>query len=399
MKSRSRAFATAILAAMIATSSVIAPAAAAALQPGNWLAGIAESSQLTGPILARGTVLDSNGRPAAGQVSVVAWPRPEVMASLKVGDAVKNAPVAKSTVGSDGRFALRVDPSVSLNEFKMADGTVNFDVMAETSDGWSIFSFPRTLTAGVKPAWVNPDARRSTDAAAPDVLEVSLRSEGRTVESQSPARAPAPASDKLCGDTVVATYNGRVGIVGEVYTGPHSTADFQYLSGSSSTLGVAFDSPGLPVQFSASGTAAWSSSGTIDYPTQAANKMTVLETTFGYQNVKRQIYGSAGCIQQGNQVRPYRWDGGVLSYAAASAPPVSGGNCSPVSIVPSTLTKYQGTAITFTNGLKISSVLGFDLSLKTGFTDTTKIVHRFTSVGKLCGTNATWPTAARIVGK
>lgn len=176
-----------------------------------------------------------------------------------------------------------------------------------------------------------------------------------------------------------------------------ATADFQYISGSSSTLGVGFDAAGGPVTFSASGTAAMSSTGTIDYPTQAANKKTVFQSTFGYQNVQKQIFGSAGCIQQGNQVRPYRWDGGALSYAAASAP--SATDCSPVSSVPATLTKDTANAITFSNGLKISGVIGIDLSLKTGFNTSTKTKHVFSSVGQLCGSDVSWPNASRVVGK
>lgn len=97
------------------------------------------------------------------------------------------------------------------------------------------------------------------------------------------------------------------------------------------------------------------------------------------------------------QVRPYRWDGGALSYAAASAP--SAPNCSPVLAVPATLTKDTANAITFSNGLQISGVIGIDLSLKTRFNTSTKIKHVFSSVGQLCGSDSTWPSASRVVGK
>jgi hypothetical protein len=397
VKRLSRALGLVTVAALIATSSVTAIAAAAAPKPVDMLPGIAESDQLTGPILAHGLLMDTRGRPASGQVTVIAWPRQEVMDALRVGDAVKTAPVGKASVAADGRFALRVDPKLPLNEYMSQDGSVSFDLWGVTADGSTLFSFTRKLDAGVKPAWVDPQGLRSSGAIAPETVDVTLRAAAGSVDMQDAASVPAPASDKACVDTVVATYNGRVGVIGEVYSGPHSTADFQYANGSGSTLGVAFDSPGLPVNFSASGTTGISSSGTIDYPTQAANKLTVFETTFGYQNIKRQIYGSAGCIQQGNQVRPYRWDGAVLSYTAAAAPSVI--DCQPVSIVPSTLTKDKANAITFSNGLKISSVLGIDLSLKTGFNTSTRIIHRFTSVGSLCGSDASWPNASRIVGR
>ncbi len=64
-----------------------------------------------------------------------------------------------------------------------------------------------------------------------------------------------------------------------------------------------------------------------------------------------------------------------------------------------TLTKDTANAITFSSGLEISGVIGIDLSLKTGFDTSTKIKHVFSSVGQLCGSDATWPDASRIVGK
>lgn len=397
MPRRFHALGAAALAAALATSSVVSGVTAMEPRSAAWLTDIAESAELAGPILARGVLVDRSGRPAGGRVAVVAWPPPEVMATLEVGDAVKTAHVAKATVGSDGTFALRVDPTVPLAEFMMEDGTVNFELMGETTNGWTFFSFPRTLESNPSLAWV--DARRPDlpgESAPPEVLKVTLRPGPTELRPSDAAPAPLPASEKACANTVVATYNGRLGIVGEVYSGPHSTADFQYSSGSSSTLGVGFSVTGQSGTFSASGTSGISSLNLIDYPTQAANKKTVFQTSFGYQKIHMQVYGSMGCVDQGYRVRPYQWQGAMVSYAAATAPTA---NYCQAAQAGGSVTKETGTAITFTNGLAIASVIGIDLSTRTGFNTATKIRHAFSSAGQLCGSNNYWPDAARIVGK
>ena len=385
------------LASLIATLSLIAaafpPVSLAGAGTSGWLPEIADSATLTGPVIVEGMLEDSRGRPTAGNVMALAWPRQETMATLQPGDAVRTTPVAKETVGRDGAFALRIDPSVPLAELASSDGTINLDLWGETKEGWSQFSFPITVAAQSTTGVDGPEAL-GLAVVEPEALEVTLQPQEAT--TQPVPSTSAPAADKACTNVVVANYPSRVAIVGEVYPGPHSTADFQYQQGSSSSVGVAVDLAGGPVTWTTSGTTGVTSTGTIDYPTQAANAKKVFETTIGYQNVHRYIYGSMGCVDQGNQFRPYQWEGGSLSYNAASAPTAS--YCSAIQ-AGTTITKTTASAITFNNGIKVSSVIGFDLSSKTGFNTTTKIKHVFSSSGQLCGSNAYWPDAARIVGK
>ena len=109
-----------------------------------------------------------------------------------------------------------------------------------------------------------------------------------------------------------------------------------------------------------------------------------------------QMPGTTGCVDQGYRVRPYQWQGAMLSYAAATAPTAN--YCSAAQ-AGGAVTKDTGTAITFTNGLAIAGVIGIDLSTRTGFNTNAKIKHVFASAGQLCGSNNYWPDAARIVGK
>jgi hypothetical protein len=63
-----------------------------------------------------------------------------------------------------------------------------------------------------------------------------------------------------------------------------------------------------------------------------------------------------------------------------------------------TVTKDTAGAITASNRLKTSSVIGIDLTAQTGFNTSTKIKPVFSSAGQLWGSDGTWQNAARIVG-
>jgi hypothetical protein len=396
IRNRVRALLAATLVWAMATSPVAATGTSVEPLSAEWLTNITESAELTGPILVRGVLVDRQGRPSSGRVSVIAWPPPEVMARLEVGDAVKTATVAKATVGPDGTFVLRVDPTVPLAEYMTPDGTVNFEVFGETRDGWAFFSFPRTLESGPRSAWVDPQAPGPPGVALSNVLQVTLRPGPAAPRLQESTTAPLPALDKTCTTTVVATYNGRFGVIGEVYPGPNSRAQFHYSSGSTSHLGVGVSATGEFGTFSASGTAGVSTLSTITFPWQAANSRTVFQSTFGYQRVRDRLAGKAGCVDRGYRVRPHQWEGGAAWYTAATTPAAN--FCSPMP-AGMTINKHTGTAVTFTNGLEISGLIGIDLSTRTGFSTQTRIVHEFFRAGQICGTNDFWERAARIVGR
>jgi hypothetical protein len=64
------------------------------------------------------------------------------------------------------------------------------------------------------------------------------------------------------------------------------------------------------------------------------------------------------------------------------------------------VTKEQGVAQVFSNGIErnVGAVSAY-LSTGTDYNQQTKIDWTFVAAGQLCGNNATWPTAGRIVGK
>lgn len=398
MSSRARNMAIACMAMLIMTSAHVSVPTRTGAFTGEWLSGIRDSSELSGPTLVTGRMVNERGTPVGGRVTAVAWPTLEVLGALGDGDEVKTMAVGKAEVAPDGAFLLRVDPSVPIAGYMEDDGTVNFEIRGEGGGHLGLVSFAGRLDSAANSAWVAPDWTTQAGTARAQTLTLSLSDE-MVVPNGPGAEEPKAATDKIfpCSDYVVATYNQIVDSIGEVYTGPHATGDFQYISGSSSSLGVGYSVSGSSGSWSQNGTASASSTATIDYATQSANKKTVFRTTFQYKKYDLYYHNGAYCTHFAFEVRPSAFQGGVSQYTAASAPTAS--YCSNVNSVPVTLTKNTANAINFTNGLKIGGIIGIDLSTKTGFNSSTKIAFRFSSVGKLCGSNAAWPDAARIVGK
>jgi hypothetical protein len=381
---------------VIATSTAhAAPDATSAAGAADWLPGIRDSRDLSGPVLVQGRLVDARGRGISGRVTAVAWPPMNVLHALRDGDQVNTVAVGKTQAGPDGTFTIRVDPAIPIAQFREPNGTINFDLRGMGGSHAAVVSFARRLDQSGQKTWVAPE----WSAASGPARTLGITLGARTAISELPT-APEPASaNKIfpCPDIVRATYNQIWDSVGEVYTGPHATGDFEYINGASSSLGIGFSVSGEFGSFEQSGTASASSTATINYATQAANKRTVFRTTFQYKKFEVWALAGQACFKLGYQVRPTAFQGGIASYTAASTPAAS--HCSNVLAVPVTLTKQTANAITFTNGLKIGSTIGIDLSTKTGFNASSKIAFRFTSVGKLCGSNAAWPDAARVVGK
>jgi len=361
-------------------------------QPERWIPGLETSDSIRGPVLASGRLLDSSGGGAAGLVLAVAWPTFATLAALSDGDPVKTIAIAQASAASDGRFILRVDPKAPLSEYTEDDGTLNIDIYAQGAEGRAAFATSRRSVARGQLRWVDP---RTPDADPTDIQLVLGRAGSGVREDVS---ATVPIEDKIfpCPDYVIATYDQRWTGIGETYPGPSATAQFKYQNSATSTLGVGFSASGSYGSFSQSGTLANSQATTILWPVKPANSLWFYQTTFQYKKFETWVLWDQGCIKWGYEVRPTAFQGGVDSYQVAGPPTAN--NCSPINN-PVTITKNQGTAITWSNGVKIKSVIGIDLSAKTGFDSTTWYEFVFSKAGRLCGSNTTYPSAAQVVGK
>jgi hypothetical protein len=82
------------------------------------------------PVIAAGRLLDSAGRPAAGDVQLFAWPSRH---GLEVGDTVQLIPVGRTRVGPSGEFTLRSGASPQLAALAADNGGyVNLEARALT---------------------------------------------------------------------------------------------------------------------------------------------------------------------------------------------------------------------------------------------------------------------------
>lgn len=378
---------------------MIFPGAAAAEQPDSaWLPEIRASDQVSGPDLIRGRFVDRNGDGVSGRLTVTAWPTQKVLSSLAVGDSVKTSPVGKALAGRDGRFLLRIDPSVPLKEFMDDSGSVDFELTGEAANGErAVFGFPRRFDAEAATAWVEPNWNASQGAAK--TLEVTLSADMPRLPVEQ-AEAPLPAVNKthiVCDPVIVAHYNDRKGIVGEVYSGPNATADFEYIEGSTSTLGYGASASGSFGSFTSAGTTGGTSTATLSYPLVGRNVKRVWQSSWRYSKMRIYRESNGACVVDRYEVRKTRFDASSYYYDAASAPTAD--VCSN-QLAGQDLTKYQGTAVTFSTGVDVNvGAVGAYLSTRTGFNSSTKIYWHFVTAGKLCGSNTSWPTAARVVGK
>ena len=87
----------------------------------------------------------------------------------------------------------------------------------------------------------------------------------------------------------------------------------------------------------------------------------------------------------------------MSGYNACCAPGAT--QCSAVSQVPSTITKYTATAVTWSDAAQLGAFIGMNVSGQTGYTATTEVKLSFFQAGSLCGDTSTWPNAHRIVGR
>lgn len=195
----------------------------------------------------------------------------------------------------------------------------------------------------------------------------------------SGGRCPGGAGQK-------ATYRNRQVNIGEVHiqaTGKKMR--LEYTGSASSTLGVGVSSTGAFGTYSASGTVTRSRSQTTTFPWYTANgTRRYLDTYFTYGKFCVELVGG-GYAYHKYEVRPTQHEGGTAGRNMASA--ITASHCTPWREPGSSGSKTTTAAQTWSNGAKVSGLIGIDLSTRTGYATNAKISWEFTTAGRLCGTN------------
>lgn len=361
----------------------VASAAAAAglalsLSCVNATTASAATADSTGPSAAAGVIYDSSGRAvgAGWSVTLIAQPNSATMKTLKAGDTVPTKDVSTAVTTSDGSYRLPLPADSVLAPFADSNGTVNMVVQSEAANEPHQYSFSVDLPT--QQAGAGAQARTAAAAIATPVVDLkalaaakSTASTARTAITQGAPIGCGPA-------TVLGTYANRHVQVGEAYTSSGATASFAYTSGASSSLGVGVSTSGASSGFSASGTSDTSSSSTQGFGGISGNNGTKWVTGFTVKKT-RQICNSGVTYYR---LATSSFDAG--NYSEDSTAFSSNANCVPERNGDSFVTENQN-AYTFGSGLNVGSLIGINLTAKTGWNSKTVVTFKFSKSMQLCG--------------
>lgn len=375
--SRLRVVALGVVALVLASS----PLAVEAASP-DWGPDVADSSTLTGSVVASGRVIGV-AAVSGSQVVLLAWPRQDVLSSMVPGDSFKLVPVGKALVGSDGSFDLRIDPKANMDEFLESDGRANLDIRVTSAAGMTTYGLPVQRDS---------QGRVSSD---PSNVVIDARA-GATPPAQGSQSVLAPTVDKWWTETLVLNYVPQWDVVGELYTGPHATGTFRYQVQASTTLGIGVSATGAFGSWSSSGTVSWAINSTQNFGSYGINSLKVLQTKFQYGKYRESCFTEFGPCGITYQTRVNQFVGGTNNYNTPSAPTAT--MCTTY-LAGTGAETDTATAVTFSNGMSMGSQIGVDLSTRSGFSTTVKLSWTYVTAGSLCGTNNFPPTANRVVAK
>lgn len=183
--------------------------------------------------------------------------------------------------------------------------------------------------------------------------------------------------------SIVTNYGPR-----NVYVGQTSSTvsggfshDWVYMSGADSTLGMGYSLTGNAGTWSQSGTSVASSTSTTNFPASSSSGSRLMVTQFTFAKV-RCYAGVTPTFYY--QVRPTDFYGGATTLSTTTP---SATYCAPYEAGTS-FSRTTSNAVTYTNGVQISAVIGINLSAQTGFRTDAKYTASFTSARHLCGKNS-----------
>lgn len=370
--------ASALLGALL-IASLAQPAAAATPAPDEWLPSVVDSSMLTSSVVSSGNVTSPDGHafPEGATVELLAYPAEEVMRTLKEGDTIQVSPVAKARTDESGHFEMRLAEPSKLKRYASALGVVNFEIRAISGAYYAAFSFSSELDA------LNGARMQRADLVGLNL--VSLPANDAVLNLEGSRMGPINKT-QICGETLVANYGTRAVAIGQTYTaGAGRTGSLTYTSGSSSTLGVGLSMTGVYGSYSASGSISLSSTTTVSFAGGTGGRL--YKTYYVYGKYAQWCYPIGGSYDPSDiyayKVRASSFAGGS-AVSVTSAPPA---NYCVALANGSTLTKSSTTAGTFSSGAKLIADIGIDLSVRTGYTSSTKVAFTNSSGSSknLCG--------------
>lgn len=333
--------------------------------------------------LAEGKVIDSNGKPVAdANIEVYAIPPTETLTKMREGDSFDLTLVGKGVSGKEGNYRISTDFEALAKVSKLSSKTspLNFTFLVSSPTEFIAYNatieFANGSNSGIMTNLL-PSSRVSVTQNEKNnlVTEISFQTETRPSEKTDVQPAGAPNNCSL-----TETLGARDVYVGQ--TSSTTSGGFShrwiYSTGSSTTLGIGYSLTGSSGTWSQSGTSAISSSTTTSFPTSssASSQLMVTKYTFG------KFYCFAGVVPtKYYQVYPTGHYGGATTLATTTP---NANQCAPYQ-AGSSFSKTTSSAVTYTNGAQLSTIIGINLSAKTGFTSSAKYEASMTSSKRICG--------------
>lgn len=345
---------------------------------GTLTASVSPSRAKTADPLFSGVLQDASGSPLGGRgVALYAWPSEAEMARQAEGSTVRLTPIGHATATVDGSFALAAGTAAS----GLAAGIHDVTITADAAPGRAISAVDTSVlqTGGRVRTIAGLSAGghgASVDAGATTFVTMKVPA----------ASGVAPAAATYCQygitTTLVKKYYNRLTSVGGLYSATigHSSR-FVLSQGSDAQLGTA-------VNFGS-----WKAGGAVSRTLQATTRWGAL-TTAGYRVLQTRYTvgkykvvvgdGVGSCVTY-YTMKPISQEGGATS---ASTKEPTATRCHRYE-KGSGITLDSNNAATWSGGLDISGLVGFDVSARSGYSDSEKLdVHITAAAGRrICGSN------------
>ncbi len=418
-------------AAIVAVVGLSAPSSATATS--------ADQPESLPETIMSGTVLDQSGNVSGTPVRL--YIGESVAGQITYGTGGVAASAAAAVVNTDARGRFRLDHA-SLDRGELPTRSGRYDALIIAGRiGESISVLQTTLVFDAKALRLSVAPELMQDSSDVDSLAVTdVVTEGTAVPSAPPefiVAQPSPASSLLLsgggaipevtlrlsaaprpgtaqqdgrsispigaealassGITVtrVKTYNGVLGYVGSIHASTNGyKATFSKTNSATASLGTAVK---VGSSWSASGSISRSMGATTTWGSRTTAGNWVLGTYFTLAQYKNVVCDMGVCSTFYN-IKPISHEGGAVS-GTASRPTAN--YCRPYE-KNSSQTLDRNAATLWSSGLKIGSIVGFDVTSQAGYSKNEKLrVEATASAGRdFCGTNrypAQYPS--RIVVK
>ena len=347
---------------------------------------IAKSDEIEGVSVISGTVYDQDRITPASNVNVVlfAWPNSDEMESLLEGESFERIPLGICTSGKDGSYYLKIDPEVNLDSIWSKFGTIDCELLAVNDKKYNSFSF------SLMKEYSGIDKNHlSADAAYIDISNGNVF-QGIIVDVSLISRPDTNSKEVLSGgEYLIETYPAQWVNVGHVLIKSNSiTGKYTFSYGASTTIGAAISTSGDYGTYSASGTVSRGATSTVSFPQFSDVKLRYMDTQFVFSKYRCYFGFWYYCV------RASGFAGGAQISRLCSVP--SGGYVTSY-VAGSSFTRDSATANTESYGARVASIIGINLSSRSGYTSSSKLTYTFSQNGYVFGENNYPPlTTGRI---